>query len=143
MVLILVLPSYVVEAMVRRNRKSSHSCRRTDSVPCHIIYPRTHLTEGQYIRHLWPAGARFVFNMYQHQARLVLRNGKDSEVILSHECVTQGDPLAMIAYGLPFNRGALQGAYEHLLGYDDSTCIVGQVVRATNYAALIAAKSLN
>ena len=52
------------------------------------------------VRHLWPAGSRFVFNMYRHSARQIIRNGAASETILSREGVTQGDPLAMIAYGL-------------------------------------------
>ena len=52
------------------------------------------------VRHLWPAGCRFVFNMYRHEARLIIRNGAASETILSREGVTQGDPLAMFAYGL-------------------------------------------
>lgn len=53
------------------------------------------------VRHTWPSGSQFVFNCYKHYSRLVVR-GLDgtSSVVLSKVGVTQGDPLAMIAYGL-------------------------------------------
>ena len=53
------------------------------------------------IRHLWPAGARYVFNCYRHWAVLVVRAGNGNTTFLfSKEGVTQGDPLSMVAYGL-------------------------------------------
>jgi hypothetical protein len=53
------------------------------------------------IRHEWPSGARFSFNCYQHWATLVIRNkGGDTVFLLSREGVTQGDPLAMVGYGV-------------------------------------------
>ena len=60
------------------------------------------------IRHLWPSGARFTYNCYKHWTMLVLR-GEDGATIVLHskEGVTQGDPLAMIVYGvgmLPLTR---------------------------------------
>jgi hypothetical protein len=52
------------------------------------------------VGHLWPAGARFSFNCYRHQAKLVMRReGRPAHIILSKEGVTQGDPLSMILYG--------------------------------------------
>ena len=51
------------------------------------------------VRHLWPSGARFFFNCYRHWSSLVLRNRNGTASFLhSKEGVTQGDPLAMIAY---------------------------------------------
>ena len=54
------------------------------------------------VRHLWPSGARFVFNCYRHWSTLVVRgySGTDSAFLSSREGVTQGDPLSMIVYGL-------------------------------------------
>lgn len=54
------------------------------------------------VRHEWPSGARFVFNCYKHHYNiLVIRNNNGTLcVTASKEGVTQGDPLAMIAYGL-------------------------------------------
>ena len=48
----------------------------------------------------WPTGARFLFNMYKHWSTLVIRGKKESFHIESKEGVTQGDPLAMIGFGL-------------------------------------------
>ena len=45
--------------------------------------------------------SRFTFNCYRHQIRLVCRQpGGEPEIILSQEGVTQGDPLAMVLYGI-------------------------------------------
>ena len=54
------------------------------------------------IRHEWPQGARFVFNCYQHWATLLVRGNKQGSGFLVHskEGVTQGDPLAMVSYGV-------------------------------------------
>ena len=52
------------------------------------------------IRHIWPAGARYVFNCYRHWSVLVVRAGNGNATFLfSKEGVTQGDPLSMVAYG--------------------------------------------
>ena len=51
-----------------------------------------------HVRHAWPSGSRFAFNVYRHQRILVLR-GWD-QFIMSREGVTQGDPLAMILYAI-------------------------------------------
>jgi hypothetical protein len=49
----------------------------------------------------WTSGARFVFNCYRHWAILVIRAGNGLALFLfSKEGVTQGDPLAMVAYGI-------------------------------------------
>ena len=50
----------------------------------------------------WPSGARFTYNYYRHWSTLVVRNTEDGSghFLHSKEGVTQGDPLAMIAYGI-------------------------------------------
>ena len=51
--------------------------------------------------HKWPSGARFEFNCYCHWATLVIRaGGGTNHFRYSKEGVTQGDPLAMLKYGL-------------------------------------------
>lgn len=51
-----------------------------------------------YARMYWPSCARFLFNTYKGQAELVLQgNGSN---LFSMEGVTQGDPLAMLLYGI-------------------------------------------
>ena len=53
------------------------------------------------VRHEWPSGARFCFNCYQHHALLVNRGAIGKTVMIpSQEGVTQGDPLAMICFGI-------------------------------------------
>ena len=70
------------------------------------------------VRHEWPSGAHFTFNCYRHWATLVVRDIGDGSghFLHSKEGVTQGDPLAMIAYGigvLPLIR-ELRGAYPRI-----------------------------
>eukprot|EP00957_Ditylum_brightwellii_P027485 2077883-Ditylum_brightwellii.AAC.1 len=49
------------------------------------------------VRHLWLAGARFVFNCYWHWALLIIcRPGSPPIIIHSKEGITKGNPLAMI-----------------------------------------------
>ena len=54
------------------------------------------------VRHEWTSGAQFTFNCYRHWATLVVWDTGDGSVHFLHskEGVTQGDPLAMIAYGI-------------------------------------------
>ena len=53
------------------------------------------------VRHRCPKLARFAFNCYRHQIRLVCRRpGKLALILLSREGVTQGDPLSMALYGI-------------------------------------------
>jgi hypothetical protein len=53
------------------------------------------------LRHEWPSGARFAFNCYRHWAILVVRGENGHALFIeSKEGVTQGDPLAMAAYGI-------------------------------------------
>jgi len=54
------------------------------------------------IRHLWPAGARFVFNCYKFQSMLIVRDpgGLNYLILYSREGVTQGDPLSMFCYAI-------------------------------------------
>ena len=52
-------------------------------------------------RHLWPSCAQFLFNPYKHWGQLHIRSSDgNSSLIHSKEGVTQGDPLAMTAYGI-------------------------------------------
>ena len=67
------------------------------------------------VRHECPSGAQFTFNCYRHWATLVVRDTGDGSghFLHSKERVTQGGPLAMIAYGigvLPLIR-ELRGAH--------------------------------
>ena len=50
----------------------------------------------------WTSGAQFTFNCYHHWYTLVVRGMEDvsGHLLHSKEGVTQGDPLAMIAYGI-------------------------------------------
>ena len=49
----------------------------------------------------WTSGVRFALNCYLHWAMLVIRAGdKTGHFLFSMEGMTQGDPLAMVAYGL-------------------------------------------
>ena len=54
------------------------------------------------VRYEWLSGARFTYNCYLHWATLVVRNIEDGSghFLHSKEGVTQGDPLATIAYGI-------------------------------------------
>jgi hypothetical protein len=54
------------------------------------------------VRHRWPNGARFAFNCYRHSSQLFVRAspGQTGHILLSQEGVTQGDPLAMILFGI-------------------------------------------
>ena len=54
------------------------------------------------VRNEWPSGAQFTFNFYPHWATLGVRNTADGSVHFLHskEGMTQGDPLAMITYGI-------------------------------------------
>ena len=53
------------------------------------------------VRHKWISGVRFLFNCYYHWATLVIRAGNGTDHFLySKEVVTQGYPLAMVAYRL-------------------------------------------
>ena len=54
------------------------------------------------VQHEWPRGAQFTVNCYSHWANLVVCNTKGGlgHLLNSKEDVTQGDPLAMIAYGI-------------------------------------------
>ena len=70
------------------------------------------------VQHKWPSGAHFTFNFYCYCATLVVRDTGDGSVFFLHikEGVTQGDPLAIIAYGigvLPVIR-ELQGAHHRV-----------------------------
>ena len=53
------------------------------------------------VRHRCPKLARFAFNCYRHEIRLICRRpGQEALILLSKEGVTQGDPLAMALYGI-------------------------------------------
>ena len=54
------------------------------------------------VRHEWPSGAQFAFNCYRHWDTLVVwdTGGGSGHLLHSKEGVTQGGPLAMIAYDI-------------------------------------------
>ena len=53
------------------------------------------------VHHLWPSGARFVFNCYRHWSSLVLRNrNRTASTLYSSERVMQGYPISMVACGI-------------------------------------------
>ena len=53
------------------------------------------------VKHRCSKMARFSFNCYRHEIRLICRRpGEDAVILLSKEGVTQGDPLAMALYGI-------------------------------------------
>ena len=54
------------------------------------------------IWHEWPSGSQLTFNCYLHWATLVVRDTGDGSghFLHSKEGVTQGDPIAMIPYGI-------------------------------------------
>ena len=56
------------------------------------------------VPHKCPIGTQFTFNCYHHWATLVVRVMGDGSGNLLHskEGVNQGDPLAIIAYGIGF-----------------------------------------
>ena len=67
------------------------------------------------VRHKWPSSAQFTFNCYRHWATLLVRDTGDvsGHFLNIKGGVTQGYPLAMIAYGIrvpPVIR-ELRGAY--------------------------------
>ena len=54
------------------------------------------------VRHEWPTGFQSVYICYKHWSQLVIRDTSTDQIIIIpiREGVTQGDPLAMIFYGL-------------------------------------------
>ena len=54
------------------------------------------------VRHEWRSGTQFTFNCCRHWAALLVRETGDGSGHLLHskEGVPQGDPLAMISYGI-------------------------------------------
>ena len=54
------------------------------------------------VQHEWPSDKQFRFNCYHHCATLVVQYTRDGSGHFLHikESVTQGDPLAMITYGI-------------------------------------------
>ena len=54
------------------------------------------------VRHKWPSGARFIFNIYRHPSVLVVRGESGKKIISLHnsEGSTQERPLATLGYGI-------------------------------------------
>jgi hypothetical protein len=82
------------------------------------------------VRHRWAKGSRFAFNCYRHFNQVIVRrgNGRKAFVIQSEEGLSQGDPLAMILYGvalLPLVEGLRQLVPEATTPWfaDDSAAI--------------------
>lgn len=90
------------------------------------------------VRHEWPMGARFVFNCYRHWAILLVRGADGSGFFLhSQEGVTQGDPLAMVAYGvglLPLVRTLKEHHPTlHQQWYADDAAAIGVLEQIRDY----------
>ena len=65
------------------------------------------LVYGMHPRVLWPHCSHFLFNSHRYQGFAVLFIAHSKVFLLSREGVTQGDPLAMLFYGigvLPLTR---------------------------------------
>ena len=83
------------------------------------------------VRHRWSKGSRFAFNCYRHACILIVhQDGDECLEILSEEGVTQGDPLAMILYGIDLIPLAeyIQAAVLSVLQiwYADSSAFAGK-----------------
>ena len=90
------------------------------------------------VHHLWPSGACLVFNCYLHRSSLVLRNGNGmSSFMHSREGATQGDPLAMVAYGigiLPPIKNMKEEFPESIQPwYADDASVLGTFARVKSY----------
>ena len=100
------------------------------------------------VRHRWPAGARFTFNLYRHWAQLILRQmGELPVTILSREGVTQGDPLYMVLYGITLVPLAeeLRAADPGLLSpfYADDAAFDGLARRSAQLLKLLMKRGLD
>jgi hypothetical protein len=94
------------------------------------------------VGHRWAAGARFAFNCYRHQALLILRRRGDScYTLLSEEGVTQGDPLAMVLYGIAMCPLAerLQAAVPEVIQpwYADDAAMAGKASKVRKAMKLL------
>ncbi|KAL7474251.1 hypothetical protein ACHAW6_000233, partial [Cyclotella cf. meneghiniana] len=54
------------------------------------------------VRHRWPAGSSFTYNLGRHECRLILRGppGTAPAILLSREGIMQGCVWGMILYGI-------------------------------------------
>ena len=53
------------------------------------------------VHHEWPSVARFEFNCYRQWSTMLIRvSDRTGHLLYSKEGMTQGDPLAMVAYEL-------------------------------------------
>lgn len=54
------------------------------------------------VRHLWPSGSRFVFNLHRHHSLIIMHgdSSKRSHILFCEEGVSQGCPASMVLYGL-------------------------------------------
>ncbi|KAI5747329.1 hypothetical protein M8J77_013571 [Diaphorina citri] len=76
------------------------------------------------VRILWPRCCRFLFNTYRGFSIIMFRNS--DETLLSMEGTTQGDPLAMLFYGIgvmPLIKKLMSPDWVQNWYADDSACI--------------------
>ena len=88
------------------------------------------------VRHEWPSGSHFVFNCYKFWSTLIIRDGKKGEFIFSKEGVTQGDPLAMVCYGiatLPLIRKMKELGDTVHIWYADDAGVGGRITEIEEY----------
>lgn len=88
-------------------------------------------------RLMWPRCARFLFNTYQGYSVVMFRHS--DEEILSKEGTSQGDPLAMLMYGigvLPLIRKLNSQHWIQSWYADDSSCL-GKVEKVKDWLKIL------
>ena len=94
------------------------------------------------VRRLWPNGALFSFNCYKHSSLLIVREkGGPCHILLSHEGVTQGDPLSMLLYGITLSplTDSIQTEEQSVLQawYADDAAMGGRIKGIANAMTLL------
>lgn len=79
--------------------KSRPNVKRRKNGVCYSLMPPIH--SMRLTKLVWPPGAQFAFNCYCHWATLTVQSERGTVTTLfSRESVTQGNPLAIVGYGI-------------------------------------------